>query len=153
MGVRPLRSGEPFWYEQLKDNFLYLPTGVFANPPSETEGALLPKPRPLRDMTSNGKEILFLSSEESVGSSQEELSSWSNIFAGVLRDLGIDPEERPKKAAKKKTKRVTVDKRPVRRVEVAVRLPRLKVKVLFDFGRVTLRITLSPVTHWRVCPV
>ncbi|KAJ0793518.1 hypothetical protein HanOQP8_Chr01g0030341 [Helianthus annuus] len=108
-GVCPLRSGEPFWYEQIKGNFLYPPSGVFANPPSATEGALLLKPRPLRGVTSAGKEILFLSSEESVGSSQEESSLWSKIFAGVLRDLGIDPEEKPKKAAKKKIKKVTVD--------------------------------------------
>ncbi|KAJ0746617.1 hypothetical protein HanOQP8_Chr05g0179991 [Helianthus annuus] len=94
MGVRPLRSGEPYWYEQIKGNFLYPPTGVFANPPSATEGALLPRSRPLRGVTSAGKETLYLSSEESVGLSQEELSSWSNIFEGVMRDLGIDPEER-----------------------------------------------------------
>ncbi|MFS8034392.1 hypothetical protein Hanom_Chr17g01580631 [Helianthus anomalus] len=93
----------------IKGNFLYPPAGVFANPPSATEGALLPKSRPLRRVTSAGNEILFLSSEESVGSSQEELSSWSNIFAGVLRDFGIDPEDRPKKATKKKVKKVTVD--------------------------------------------
>ncbi|KAF5766524.1 hypothetical protein HanRHA438_Chr15g0728531 [Helianthus annuus] len=103
MGVRSIRSGEPYWYELIKGHFLYPPARAFANPPSTTEGALLPKPRPLRDVTSAGKEILFLSSEESVGSSQEESSSWSKIFAGVLHDLGIDPEERPKKAAKKKT--------------------------------------------------
>ncbi|MFS7912338.1 hypothetical protein Hanom_Chr02g00128801 [Helianthus anomalus] len=109
MGMHPLRSGELYWYEQIKANFLYPPAGVFANPPTITEGALLPQPRPLRGVTSAGKEILYLSSEESVGSSQEELSSWSNIFAGVLRDLGIDPEDRPKKTVKKKTKRVTVD--------------------------------------------
>ncbi|KAJ0573238.1 hypothetical protein HanRHA438_Chr06g0264091 [Helianthus annuus] len=71
MGVHPLRSGEPYWYEQIKGNFLYPPAGVFANPSSMTEGALLPKPRPLRGVTSAGKEILFLSSKESVGSSQE----------------------------------------------------------------------------------
>ncbi|KAM0061466.1 hypothetical protein Hdeb2414_s0004g00136421 [Helianthus debilis subsp. tardiflorus] len=64
MGVHPLQSGEPYWYEQIKGHFLYPPTGAFANPPSATEG--------------------------------------------VLRDLGIDPEERPEKA-KKKTKKVTVD--------------------------------------------
>ncbi|KAJ0863995.1 hypothetical protein HanPSC8_Chr12g0536541 [Helianthus annuus] len=109
MGARPLRSGEPYWCEQIKGNFLFHPAGVFTNPPYATEGVLLHKPRPLRGVHSAGKEILFLSSEESVGSSQEELSSWSNIFAGVLRDLGIDPEERPKKVAKKKTKRVTVN--------------------------------------------
>ncbi|KAF5781479.1 hypothetical protein HanRHA438_Chr11g0496831 [Helianthus annuus] len=109
MGVRPLQLGEPYWYERIKGHFLYPPSGAFANPPSATEGALLPKPRPLRGVTSTGKEILFLSSEESVGSSQEESSSWSKIFAGVLHDLGIDPKERPKKAAKKKSKKVTVD--------------------------------------------
>ncbi|MFS7997787.1 hypothetical protein Hanom_Chr12g01146031 [Helianthus anomalus] len=75
----------------IKGNFLYPPAGAFSNPPTATKGAQLPKPRPLLCVTSAGKEILFLSSEESVGSSQEELSSLSNIFAGVLRDLGIDP--------------------------------------------------------------
>ncbi|KAJ0605239.1 hypothetical protein HanHA300_Chr02g0060761 [Helianthus annuus] len=25
MGVRPLESGEPYWYERIKDNFLYPP--------------------------------------------------------------------------------------------------------------------------------
>ncbi|KAJ0681181.1 hypothetical protein HanPI659440_Chr16g0632871 [Helianthus annuus] len=109
MGVRPLQSGEPYWYEQIKGHFLYPLAGAFANPPSASESALLPKPRPLRGVTSAGKEILFLSSEESVVSSQEESSSWSKIFAVVLHDLGIDPEERPKKDAKKKTKKVTVD--------------------------------------------
>ncbi|KAF5799238.1 hypothetical protein HanXRQr2_Chr07g0302291 [Helianthus annuus] len=57
-------------------------------------------------MTSAGKEILYLSSEESVGSSNGELCSWSNIFAGVLRDLGIDPEEKKKKKPSKKKKKV-----------------------------------------------
>ncbi|KAM0009277.1 hypothetical protein Hdeb2414_s0093g00789521 [Helianthus debilis subsp. tardiflorus] len=79
----------------------------------EGEGAQLPKTRPLRGVTSARKEILYLSSKDSVGSSNEELSSWSNIFVGVLRDLGIDPEEKPKKApTKKKTttrKKVAVD--------------------------------------------
>ncbi|KAM0050424.1 hypothetical protein Hdeb2414_s0008g00297401 [Helianthus debilis subsp. tardiflorus] len=109
MGVRPLELGEPYWYEWIKGHLLYPIVRAFANPPSATEGALLPKPRPLRGVSSAGKEILFLSIEESIGSSQEESSSWSEIFAGVLRDLGIDPEERPKKAAKKKTKKVIVD--------------------------------------------
>ncbi|KAJ0635459.1 hypothetical protein HanOQP8_Chr17g0651061 [Helianthus annuus] len=112
MGVRPLGAGEVYWYEQIKSNFLYPPAGIFANPPAATEGAQLPKPRPLRGVTSAGKEILYLSSEESVGSLHEKLSSWSNIFASVLHDLGIDPEEKLKKApAKKKAptrKKVTV---------------------------------------------
>ncbi|KAJ0463509.1 hypothetical protein HanHA300_Chr14g0516491 [Helianthus annuus] len=87
MGVRPLRSGETYWYKQIKGRFFFPPAGVFANPPTATEGALLPKPRPLRGVTFARKEILFLSSKESVGSSHEE----------------------PKKAPKKKTKKVTVD--------------------------------------------
>ncbi|MFS7928884.1 hypothetical protein Hanom_Chr04g00326051 [Helianthus anomalus] len=83
MGVRPLQSGEPYWYEQIKGYFLYPLLEYFP--------------------------ILQPQLKESVGSSQEELSSRSNIFAGVLRDLGIDPEDRPKKAIKKKIKYVTVD--------------------------------------------
>ncbi|KAJ0754216.1 hypothetical protein HanPI659440_Chr09g0344371 [Helianthus annuus] len=102
MGVRPLEAAEVYWYEQIKANFLYPPAGAFANPPTATAGAQHPKPRPLRGVTTVGKWILYLSSEESVGSSHEGLSSWSNIFAGVLRDLGIDPVEKPKKAPAKK---------------------------------------------------
>ncbi|MFS7996942.1 hypothetical protein Hanom_Chr12g01135891 [Helianthus anomalus] len=49
--------------------------------------------------------ILPLQLKESVGSSNEELSSWSNIFAGVLCDLGIDPEEEKKKV-------ITIDPEP-----------------------------------------
>ena len=60
---------------------------AFASPPTTTEGAQYPKPRPLRSVTFAGKETLYLSSEESVGSSSGELSSWSKIFASVLRDL------------------------------------------------------------------
>ncbi|KAJ0921052.1 hypothetical protein HanPSC8_Chr05g0187041 [Helianthus annuus] len=112
MGVRPLESGEQYWYERIKSHFLYPPAGAFANPPTATKGAHLPNPRPLRAVTSAGKEILYLSSEESVGSSNGELSSWSNIFAGVLRDLGIDPEEKKKKPSKKKNKVITIDPEP-----------------------------------------
>ncbi|KAF5781849.1 hypothetical protein HanRHA438_Chr11g0501471 [Helianthus annuus] len=91
---------------------MYPPAGIFASPPFATEGAHLPRPRPLRGVTSAGKEIIYLSSEESVGSSNEELSSWSKIFAGVLRDLGIDPEE-------KKTKKVATKKSaPKKKVNV-----------------------------------
>ncbi|KAJ0754125.1 hypothetical protein HanPI659440_Chr09g0343421 [Helianthus annuus] len=98
IGVRPLESGDG----QIKANFLYQPARAFANPPTTTEGAQLSKPRPLRGVTSAGKEILYLSSEQSVGLSHEELSSWSNIFAGVLRDLGIDPEEKPKRPRRRR---------------------------------------------------
>ncbi|MFS8023138.1 hypothetical protein Hanom_Chr16g01447931 [Helianthus anomalus] len=112
MGVRPLESGEQYWYERIKGHFLYPPAGAFANPSTTTEGAHLPNPRPLRVVTYAGKEILYLSSEESVGSTNEELSSWSNIFAGVLRDLGIDPEEKKKKPNKKKKQVITIDPKP-----------------------------------------
>ncbi|KAF5805785.1 hypothetical protein HanRHA438_Chr05g0222921 [Helianthus annuus] len=108
MGVRLLESGEPYWYERIKGHFLYPPAGAFSNPPTATEGVHLPNPRPLRAVTSAGKEILYLSSEESVGSSNGELSSWSNIVTGVLRELGIDPEEEKKKPNKKK-KVITID--------------------------------------------
>ncbi|KAJ0705321.1 hypothetical protein HanPI659440_Chr14g0572191 [Helianthus annuus] len=104
MGVRPLRDDEESWYDQIKGNFMFPVEGAFASPPTATEGAQYPKPRPLHSVTSAGKEILYLSSEESVGSSNGELSSWSKIFAGVLRDLGIDPEEKKKKPLKKKKK-------------------------------------------------
>ncbi|KAM0035361.1 hypothetical protein Hdeb2414_s0015g00445461 [Helianthus debilis subsp. tardiflorus] len=116
MGVCPLRPGEQYWYDHIKGHFLYPPTGSFANPPTATEGAHLPNPRPLRAMTSAGKEILYLSSEKSVGSSNGKLSSWSNIFVGVSRNLGIDPEEKKKKKkkklAKKKKKVITIDPEP-----------------------------------------
>ncbi|KAJ0614487.1 hypothetical protein HanIR_Chr02g0063001 [Helianthus annuus] len=82
---------------------MYPVADAFTTLPTTTEGAQLPKPRPLRSVTSAGKEVVYLYSEESVGSSNGELSSWSNIFAGVLRDLGIDPEEKKKPLMKKKT--------------------------------------------------
>ncbi|KAJ0785542.1 hypothetical protein HanOQP8_Chr02g0044391 [Helianthus annuus] len=113
MGVRPLESGESYLYERIKGHFPYPLAGAFANPPTATEGAHLPNPKPLRAVTFARKEILYLSSEESVGSSNGELSSWSNIFAGVLCDLGIDPEEKKKKkTSKKKKKVITIDAEP-----------------------------------------
>ncbi|KAJ0475614.1 hypothetical protein HanRHA438_Chr13g0581541 [Helianthus annuus] len=109
MGVRPLRAGEEYWYDQIKGHFMYPVADAFADPPTSTEGAHIPNPCPLRAMTSAAKEIVYLSSEESVGSSNGELSSWSTIFAGVLRDLGIDPEEKKKKPKKKKVITLDVD--------------------------------------------
>ncbi|KAJ0466286.1 hypothetical protein HanRHA438_Chr14g0682531 [Helianthus annuus] len=104
MGVHPVRDDEESWYDQIKGNFMFPAADAFASPPTATEGAQYPKPRPLRSVTLAGKETFYLSSEESVGSSNGELSSWSEIFAGVLRDLGIDPEEKKKKPVKKKKK-------------------------------------------------
>ncbi|KAJ0564136.1 hypothetical protein HanOQP8_Chr07g0260441 [Helianthus annuus] len=40
MGVRPLRGGEEYWFEQIKPNFLYARTELFAPPPAATEGVL-----------------------------------------------------------------------------------------------------------------
>ncbi|KAJ0467071.1 hypothetical protein HanIR_Chr14g0679221 [Helianthus annuus] len=108
MGVRPLREDEESWYKQIRGNFMYPVADAFTSPPTATEGAQFPKPRPLRSVTSARKEVVYLYSEESVGSSNGELSSWSNIFAGVLHDLGIDPEEKKKKPLKKK-KTVNLD--------------------------------------------
>ncbi|MFS7988589.1 hypothetical protein Hanom_Chr11g01036641 [Helianthus anomalus] len=90
IGVRPLESGEQFWYERIKGCFLYPPAGALANHPTATEGAHIPNPRPLRAITSAGKEI-FLSFQRGVC---------------VLRDLGIDPEEKKKP---KKKKVITID--------------------------------------------
>ncbi|KAJ0577724.1 hypothetical protein HanRHA438_Chr05g0231381 [Helianthus annuus] len=108
MSVRPLEPGEQYWYERIKGHFLYPPAGSFANPPTATKSAHIPNPRPLRAVTSAGKEILYLSSKKSLGSSNGELSSWSNIFVSVLHNLGIDLEEKKKKPSKKK-KVITID--------------------------------------------
>ncbi|KAJ0502242.1 hypothetical protein HanRHA438_Chr11g0512921 [Helianthus annuus] len=81
MGVRSVRDDEESWYDQIKGNFMFPAADAFASPPTATEGAQYPKPRPLRSVTLAGKETFYLSSEESVGSSNGELSSWSEIFA------------------------------------------------------------------------
>ncbi|KAM0000429.1 hypothetical protein Hdeb2414_s0007g00244521 [Helianthus debilis subsp. tardiflorus] len=80
MGVRPLRDDEESWYERIKCNLMFAPPESFAN--------LL---RQLRGVTSAGKEIFYLSSEEFVASSNQELSTLDDVFVGVLRDLRIDP--------------------------------------------------------------
>ncbi|MFS7908591.1 hypothetical protein Hanom_Chr01g00084941 [Helianthus anomalus] len=72
MGVRPLKTGEEYWHDQIKGHFMYPVANAFAVPPTPTEGAHIPNPRPLRALTSAGKEIVYLSSEESVGSSNGE---------------------------------------------------------------------------------
>ncbi|MFS7952126.1 hypothetical protein Hanom_Chr07g00603261 [Helianthus anomalus] len=110
-GRAPARVWRAILVRADQRSLLYPPARAFANPHTATEDAHLPNPRPLRDVTSGGKEILYLSSEESVGSLNGELSSWSNIFAGVLRDLGIDPEEKKKKRNKKK-KVITINASP-----------------------------------------
>ncbi|XP_021989416.1 caldesmon-like [Helianthus annuus] len=83
--MRPLREDEESWHEQIRGNFMYPVADAFASPPTTTEGAQFPKPRPLRSVISAGKEVVYLSSKESVGSSNGELSPWSNVFAGLSR--------------------------------------------------------------------
>ncbi|KAJ0441463.1 hypothetical protein HanIR_Chr16g0798041 [Helianthus annuus] len=92
MGKRPLRDGEEFWLEQIRPNFMYTRLNAFAAPPLATEGVRIPNPRPCRAITSTGKVIVYLSSEESVDSSECKLSPSHNLFAGVLHNLGVDPD-------------------------------------------------------------
>ncbi|KAJ0513424.1 hypothetical protein HanRHA438_Chr10g0447021 [Helianthus annuus] len=75
MGMRPLRDGEEFWYKQIKPRFIYTPVELFVNPLVTTEGAHIPNPKPCRAVTSSGEEIVYLSSEESVASSDHNLRS------------------------------------------------------------------------------
>ncbi|MFS7945099.1 hypothetical protein Hanom_Chr06g00519981 [Helianthus anomalus] len=113
MGVRPLRDGEEFWYKQIKPCFIYALAELFVNPPVATECANFPNPRPCRAVTSAGEETVHLSKEASMASSDHDLRLWDVVFTGVLRNLGIDHEEKKtKKAPTKKTvvkKKVTVD--------------------------------------------
>ncbi|KAJ0804646.1 hypothetical protein HanPI659440_Chr02g0040471 [Helianthus annuus] len=138
IGVRPLGDREFFWYGQIKDNFMYPPAGIFASPPTATEGAHLPKQRPLRGVTSAGKKILYLSSEEFLGSLIEELTSWSKIFAGALRDLGIVPEE-------KKTKNVVTKKAASKKLTVEAGATSKKA----GGGRATVGIPEKGTLHFR----
>ncbi|MFS7912594.1 hypothetical protein Hanom_Chr02g00131791 [Helianthus anomalus] len=80
MGVRPPRDGEEYCLEQIRPNFM-----------------------PCGDVTPAGKEVVYLSSEESVASSDHELNLPHDMFAGVFCNLGVDPEEKkPKRVLKKK---------------------------------------------------
>ncbi|KAJ0863674.1 hypothetical protein HanPSC8_Chr12g0532801 [Helianthus annuus] len=94
MGARPLRDWEEFWLEQIRPNFMYARIEAFAAPLLATEGARIPNPKPCRAITSAGKEIVYLSSEESVATSEHELNPSHDLFAGVLRNLAIDPDEK-----------------------------------------------------------
>ncbi|MFS7961947.1 hypothetical protein Hanom_Chr08g00720911 [Helianthus anomalus] len=75
MGVRPLEAGEQYWYDEIKGHFMFPVAGAFADPHSATESAHIPNPMPLLALTSAGKNIVYLSSEESVEYSNRELSS------------------------------------------------------------------------------
>ncbi|KAL9994251.1 hypothetical protein Hdeb2414_s0937g00964091 [Helianthus debilis subsp. tardiflorus] len=104
MGVRPLHVDEEYWLEQIRTNFIYTPAKVFAAPPVATEGARIPNLRPCRAITPARKEVVYLSSKESVASFEHELNPSHRLFAGVLRNLGVDPEKKkPKRVSKKKT--------------------------------------------------
>ncbi|MFS8025222.1 hypothetical protein Hanom_Chr16g01472451 [Helianthus anomalus] len=102
------RQGEEYWSEQIPPNFMYVRVELFATPPVATEGAHISNPSPCRAITPAGKEVVYLSSEELVASSEHELKPPHDVFAGVLRNLGIDHEEnKPKRFS---MKQVTVAK-------------------------------------------
>ncbi|KAM0045989.1 hypothetical protein Hdeb2414_s0009g00310451 [Helianthus debilis subsp. tardiflorus] len=69
MGVRPLHNGEQLWYDQIRENFMYPRVDLFVAPPAGNEGALYLNPRPCRAITPAGEEVVLLSSEESLASS------------------------------------------------------------------------------------
>ncbi|MFS7968846.1 hypothetical protein Hanom_Chr09g00802311 [Helianthus anomalus] len=81
MGTRPLCDGDRFWLEQIRPNFTYTRLDAFAVSLIATEGARVPNPRPCKAITFAGKEIVYLSSEESVDSSECKLSPSHNLFA------------------------------------------------------------------------
>ncbi|KAM0009027.1 hypothetical protein Hdeb2414_s0006g00220561 [Helianthus debilis subsp. tardiflorus] len=92
MGVRPLRGGEVYWFEQIRPNFMYARAELFAARPAVTEGARIPNTRPCRAITTTGKEIVYLSSEESVASLEHEVKPSHGMFIDVLRNLGGEHE-------------------------------------------------------------
>ncbi|MFS7998842.1 hypothetical protein Hanom_Chr12g01158801 [Helianthus anomalus] len=120
MGTRPLRDGEEFWFEQIRPNFMYMWLDAFAALPLATEGARIPNPRLCRAITFTGKEIVYLSTEELVDSLECKLSPSHNRFAGVLHNLGVDPDvKKPKRVSKNKattTGAATVKKTMVAKV-------------------------------------
>ncbi|MFS7998840.1 hypothetical protein Hanom_Chr12g01158751 [Helianthus anomalus] len=82
---------------------MYTRLDAFAALPLATEGAHIPNPRPCRAITFTGKEIVYLSTEESVDSSECKLSPSHNQFAGVLHNLFVDPDvKKPKRVSKNK---------------------------------------------------
>ncbi|KAM0008593.1 hypothetical protein Hdeb2414_s0109g00797361 [Helianthus debilis subsp. tardiflorus] len=113
MGVRPLREDEELWYEKIHCKFMYPAVDVFAAPPTTTEGAHILNPRPCRAITPAGEEVVLLSSDESIASSKRELNSPSNAFAGSLRELGVDHEDKkPRRPSNKKVVTVVERVRP-----------------------------------------
>ncbi|KAF5769636.1 hypothetical protein HanXRQr2_Chr14g0650581 [Helianthus annuus] len=136
MSVRPMRAAEEYWAEKIRPNFMHARDDLFVAPLVATEGAHIPNPKPCRAITPAGKEVVYLSSEESVASSKHELNPHHDVFAGVLRNLGINHEEKkPKRVSKKK---VTVAE------GMAIKKQRLPVQrlmlrfaaVLFAFDKV-----------------
>ncbi|MFS8025213.1 hypothetical protein Hanom_Chr16g01472331 [Helianthus anomalus] len=107
-GCEAPAQGEEYWSEQIPPNFMYVRVELFATPPVATEGAHNSNPSPCRAITPAGIEVVYLSSEELVASSENELKPPHDVFAGVLRNLGIDHEEnKPKRVS---MKQVTVAK-------------------------------------------
>ncbi|KAJ0754661.1 hypothetical protein HanPI659440_Chr09g0349311 [Helianthus annuus] len=94
---------------------MYHPSDVFVVPPTATEDACVPNPMPCRAITPAEEEGTLLSSEESIASSKHGLKSPCDVFAGSLRELGIDQEEKkPKRVSKKKVVTVAEGARPIK---------------------------------------
>ncbi|MFS7937931.1 hypothetical protein Hanom_Chr05g00433551 [Helianthus anomalus] len=118
------------WPEDIESVFVLLFDGhAFAAPPLAAEGARIPRPRLCRAITFARKEIVYLSGEELVASSEHELNPSPDLFAGVLRYLGVDPDEKKtRRVSKKKTataggatvKKIVVENHKARGVQVAL---------------------------------
>ncbi|MFS7927576.1 hypothetical protein Hanom_Chr04g00310791 [Helianthus anomalus] len=92
MSVRPLESGQPYWYERIKGHFLYTLLVPLPILPLQLKVRIYPTPGPC---------CCDLRWER------------DSSARSVLRDLGIDPEQKKKKTSKKKKKKViTIDAEP-----------------------------------------
>ncbi|MFS7920976.1 hypothetical protein Hanom_Chr03g00231191 [Helianthus anomalus] len=92
VGMCPVHDDEELWYEQIQDNFMYPPADTFAASPTSTEGAHILNLMSCRAITPAVEEVVLLSSGEYIASSKHGLNSPSYVFAGSLRELGVDPD-------------------------------------------------------------
>ncbi|KAF5781563.1 hypothetical protein HanRHA438_Chr11g0497671 [Helianthus annuus] len=128
MGVRALCEGEDLWYDQIQGNFMYPPAGAFATPPVATGGAHIMNP--CRAITPAGEDVVLLSSGESIASTDHGLNTPTYTFAGSLRNLRVDPEEKKPKRQSKKKKVIVAEGCTLSRLKrvLLVRVP-LRAKV------------------------
>ncbi|KAF5813534.1 hypothetical protein HanRHA438_Chr03g0110631 [Helianthus annuus] len=98
---------------KIRCNFMYPSTEFFVAPKTMTEGACIPNPRPCRAITPAGEEVVLISNEESIASSEHELKSPLNVFAGSLREVSVDhKDEKPNRVSKKKVVTIAEGARP-----------------------------------------